>query len=30
MFDKSTDHGVALMVVQFVFLFLTHAIFPEI
>ena len=30
MFDKSTDHGVALMVVQFVFLFLTHVILPEI
>ena len=30
MFDKSTDHGVALMVVQFVFLFLTQVIFPEI
>ena len=30
MFDKSIDHRIALMVAQFVFLFLTHAIFAEI
>ena len=29
MFEKSTDHGNYVLVVQFVFLFQAHAIFPE-